>query len=167
MWFLKIQFFEKEWKPTGIFPQCKQKCVFWTFYFSKKSVKSMSISEMCKFVSFNSLSLYMGERENSIRSVYKTYVLSIFVRAPIPTAFSVQPPRYEMLNSPPFYRFSTVQTTIRIRWYMWYRSSLASPFPTQARVSDKLLFYTDRFPLLTHAYPLRPLYDCTRNIHSQ
>ena len=61
MWFLEIQFFKKEWFPIGIFPQCKQKCVFWTFYFSKKSVKSMSISEMCKFVSFNSLSLYMGE----------------------------------------------------------------------------------------------------------
>ena len=70
----------------------------------------MSISEMCKFVSFNSLSLYMGERENGIRFVYETYVLSIFVRAPIPTAFSVSTPLYEMLNSPTFYRFSTVQT---------------------------------------------------------
>ena len=141
MWFLEIQFSEKEWKPTGIFPQCKQKCVFWTFYFSKKSVKSMSISEMCKFVSFNSLSLYMGERENGIRSVYETYVLSIFVRAPIPTAFSLQTLMYEMLNSPTSCRFSIVQTTIRIRWYVWYRSSLASPFLPQARVSDKLFFY--------------------------
>ena len=48
----------------------------------------MSIFEMCKFVSFNSLSLYIGERENGIRSVDATYVLSIFVRAPIPIAFS-------------------------------------------------------------------------------
>ena len=78
----------------------------------------MSISEMCKFVSFNSLSLYMGERENDISYVYETYVLSIFVRAPIPTAFSIQTLMYEMLNSPTLYRFSTVQTTIRIRWYV-------------------------------------------------
>ena len=76
MWFLEIQFSEKEWKPTGIFPQCKQKCVFWTFYFSKKSVKSMSISEMCKFVSFNSLSLYMGERrKNRCLQLYIGYNL--------------------------------------------------------------------------------------------
>ena len=78
----------------------------------------MSISEMCKFVSFNSLSLYMGERENDISYVYETYVLSIFVRAPIPIAFSLQTLMYEMLNSPTFYRFPTVQTTIRIRWYV-------------------------------------------------
>ena len=58
----------------------------------------MSISEMCKFVSFNSLSLYMGERENDISYVYETYMLSIFVRAPIPIAFSVQTPAHEILN---------------------------------------------------------------------
>ena len=48
----------------------------------------MSIFKLCKFVSFNSLSLYIGERENDISYVYETYVLSIFVRAPIPIAFS-------------------------------------------------------------------------------
>lgn len=161
MWFLEIQFSEKEWKPTGIFPQCKQKCVFWTFYFSKKSVKRISISEMCKFVSFNSLSLYMGERENDIRSVYETYVLSIFVRAPIPTAFSLQTPRYEMLNSPTFCRFSTVQTTIRIRWYVWYHSWISlHPFFLKRGFRINYFFITARFAL-------RPLYDCTHNIHSQ
>ena len=61
----------------------------------------MSISEMCKFVSFNSLSLYMGARENGIRSVYETYVLSTFVSAPIPTAFSLQTPYMKCLIHQP------------------------------------------------------------------
>ena len=61
----------------------------------------MSISEMCKFVSFNSLSLYMREREYGIRYVYGTYVLSIFVRAPIPTAFSIQTPCMKCLIHQP------------------------------------------------------------------
>ena len=160
MWFLEIQFSEKEWKPTGIFPQCKQKCVFWTFYFSKKSVKRISISEMCKFVSFNSLSLYMGERENDI-NMYTEHTCFLFSYGHRYQSPSVQTPRYEMLNSPPFYRFSTVQTTIRIRWYVWYHSWISlHPFFLKRGFRINYFFITARFAL-------RPLYDCTRNIHSQ
>ena len=62
----------------------------------------------------------MGEGEKQMFKIvnWLQEVLSIFVEAPIPIAFSTQTLLYEMLNSPTFYRYSTVQTTLRIRWYM-------------------------------------------------
>lgn len=68
----------------------------------------------------NNPSLEMGEGEKQMFKIvnWLQEVLSIFVGAPIPIAFSTQTPLYEMLNSPTFCRYSTVQTTIRIRWYV-------------------------------------------------
>ena len=62
----------------------------------------------------------MGEGEKQMFKIvnWLQEVLSIFMGAPIPIAFSTQTLLYEMLNSPTFYRYSTVQTTLRIRWYM-------------------------------------------------
>ena len=161
MWFLEIQFSEKEWKPTGIFPQCKQKCVFWTFYFSKKSVKSMSISEMCKFVSFNNLSLYIGERENRYQLCIWNIRAFYFRKGTDTNRLQFKHRGMKCLIHQPSIASQQFKLRIRIRWYVWYHSWISlHPFFLKRGFRINYFFITARFAL-------RPLYDCTRNSHSQ